>query len=113
MELDEKIKQLIPKMKEMVERTKKTGLEHGFIVCEAPHRIEEFIGKKNSIELGNCRAGEKMSIMFHTHPSGLPIPSHVDEKISEKLGAEINCIGTDEGIFCIIKKGGRVFEAEL
>lgn len=98
-------------MKDLLERTSKTGLEHGFDMC-SNQKTQKITGRNTCIGTNyevstkeECRRKEIYEGVYHTHP--IPFgsePSMNDLVLGLVRG--INCIGAvkDNTIKCYVKK---------
>jgi len=96
-------------MKDLLERTSNTGLEHGFDLC-LNQKTQKITGRNTCIGTNcevstkaECKREEIYKGVYHTHPSGSE-PSMND--IVAGLVGGVQCIGAvkDNTIKCYVKK---------
>ena len=89
---------LLDEIREIVEKTKETGLEHGFSVCKLDDKLEAgpiCTGTECYVDIEKCKRGEKVGEV-HTHPNSVTF-SAVDIYNAIREGLEFTCVARPTG----------------
>ena len=103
------------RMAKMIRDTLRDGRERGAPLCLlGDGRIvmgREVVGDRCEVTIPACDAGVTVGL-FHTHTSGMPIPSREDLEALLYSDLKVTCIGEPNsgGVWCYVPKGPR--EAE-
>ena len=100
-------------MKDDLEKTRKVGLEHGFILCSRHTPEGDILTERGSCIGTTCDISlrpicgdksEKFVGTYHTHPGETSLISEIDMK--ESCNGDISCIGGDEDnkLSCFVTK---------
>ena len=97
-------------MKKQINETKKDERERGFLIC-----TKETMTKENTISReecfggicgltirGECPPDKPIRGFYHTHPSGISLPTRDDIEYSQELNFKFLCIGTEQEIRCMM-----------
>lgn len=109
-------KDIIDIMSNQIKDTKIDEKERGFLICtnaKIPKNIndkntmvkEDCIGGICGIEIsGKCPGDKPIKGFFHTHPSGITLPTRDDIEYSMAHNFKFLCIGGDNEIRCMPSK---------
>ena len=80
-------------------------METGFSLCRTRQGAlvngPEATGTPNRVEIPvSCPAGSQFTGLFHTHPSGVALPSATDIASARKVNAKVLCISSDSETRC-------------
>lgn len=109
-------KDIIYTMSNQTKDTKIDGKERGFLICTGAKNPKN-INDKNTIVKGECIGGtcgieindkcpddKPIKGFFHTHPSGITLPTRDDIEYSTLHDFKFLCIGGDSEIRCMPSK---------
>ena len=90
----------------------KNRYETGIIVDNDGFVLAAYKGNRTSVSLGNDFKKVKGNTLTHNHPSGIPLPSAADIRVSGKYGAKEVRMATTHGtgILSVIPRGGSTPE---